>query len=397
MRTGAMQPGPRFSVKPFLNRSGSTSFRVTGIALDGGRVRRNYADEAAALAKAAELEGRAIRTVNARSPRLVQTRLTDAELLATEATALALPPGQSLEHVLEAGRRALLNSPVVQPVAPLVDTFLAAVKGEVSGRWHADLKHRIGLFTAAHPKLTTDQFTRGLVRTWVDELNEQGYSANTRSNMRSAVRRFGAWLVEKGIVKENPAGEIRIGKATERNESPPTILTPDQADAVCAVIKGPARPLLGWVALCLDCGLRPEMEAPHAKWTEVFFDRAVVQVMGLKRGGKVREVEIPARALEWLKEAKAAGDEQPAFCHRYWRKVLVRAVNAWLAEHRPGSAPLVWDEDILRHTYASAHAALGVSIRDLADSMGNSKETIQTHYRHLIAPEVARRILGLVA
>jgi integrase len=388
-----MQSGPRFSVKPFLNRSGSTSYRVTGIGLDGSRIRINFTNEAEATAKASELEGKAIRTVNARSPRLVQTRLTDAELLATEATALALAPGQSLAQVLEAGRRALVNSPVVQEVAPLVTTFLAAVKDEVSPRWHADLNHRIGLFTAAHPKLTTDLFTRGLVRVWVDALTQQGYSANTRSNMRSAVRRFGAWLVERGILKENPAAEIRIGKATQRNESPPTILTPDQADAVAAVIHGPARPLLGWVALCLDCGLRPEMEAPKVRWSEVMLDRAVVQVMGLKRGGSVREVPLPPRAVAWLKEAKAAGDEQPAFYHRYWRGVLVRAVNTWLAEHRPQAKLLVWDEDILRHTYASCHAAMGVPIAQLADRMGNSKETIQTHYRHVISPETARQIL----
>jgi len=390
-----MQAAPRFTVKPFTNRSGTQSWRVEGITLGGDRVRKNFASEEEAFAKAAELEGAAVRTKNARHPRLVQTRLTDAELLAVESAVLGLPAGHTLDHVLEAGRRALENSPVVQAVEPLSVQFLQAVKDEVSPRWYSDLDHRLDVFLRAHPKLTTDRFTRGLVRSWVDALAAQEYSPNTRSNMRSAVRRFGAWLVEKGVLKENPAGEIRIGKAEVRNEAPPTILTPDHADAIVALLHGPARPLLGWVALTLDCGLRPEMEAPHVLWSEVFLERAVVQVVGMKRGRKVREVPIPPRALAWLQEAKAAGDEKPAFYHRYWRKVLVRSVNAWLQEHRPQAGEFAWDEDILRHTYASCHAALGVPIAELADRMGNTKETIQAHYRHLIAPETARRILGL--
>lgn len=390
-----MQPAPRFSVKPFLNRSGTQSWRVSGVDLSGRRLRLNFADEQAALAKAAELEGNAARTQSARVPRLVQTRLTEAELLAAESAVLALPAGQMFEHLLAAGRRALENSPVVRPVAELKTEFLAAVKDEVSVRWYGDLEHRIDIFLRAHPKLTTDRFTRGLVRSWVDSMTAAGHAPNTRSNYRAAVRRFGAWLVEKGVLKENPGGEIRIAKADTRNEKPPTILTPDQADAVAAVIRGPVRPLLGWVALTLEAGLRPEMEAPKVLWSEVDFPRAVVQVMGLKRGSKVREVPLSRRAIAWLGQAKDAGDERPAFYHRYWRRVLVRAVNAWLAEHRPSAARLEWDEDIMRHTYASCQAALGVPIETLAQRMGNTRETIQAHYRHLISPDTAERILGL--
>ena len=388
-----MPPAARFTVKPFTNpRSQTTSYRVEGVDLDGTRIRTNRATEEEALALAADYEAKAARAQNARQPRLVQTRLTDAELLVAESTVLGLAPGRSFESLIEAGKRALEHSPAPQPVAALGVEWLRVMKSQVSARWYTDLDHRLGLFLAAHPGLSSDQFTRALVRRWIDGMK---HAAQTKSNYRGAVRRFGSWLVERGILKENPAAELRISKAVQINETPPTVLTPDQAAAIEALIEGPVRPLLGWMALSLDAGLRPEMEAVNVVWPEVNFERAVVLASGKKRGLRLREVPLSARALRWLRIAKAAGDERPAFYHRYWRTVLVRAVNKWLAEHRPGAAPLVWDEDILRHTYASCQAALGMPIGQLADLMGNSKETIQKHYRHPIGAAAARSILGL--
>src|SRR5688572_30353988 len=69
----------RFRIQPFVNASGTQSYRVAGTKLNGERIRENYADAKAAQARQIELEGE----YHSRGPTetlLRATRLSDTQV-----------------------------------------------------------------------------------------------------------------------------------------------------------------------------------------------------------------------------------------------------------------------------------------------------------------------------
>jgi integrase len=162
----------------------------------------------------------------------------------------------------------------------------------------------------------------------------------------------------------------------------PTILSPLQAEALLRACESAlCRRLLGWMAVCLFAGLRPEGEAPRITWAEVNFRTRELSVMGRKRGAKPRIIKLQPTALEWLNVVKADLMPQPAFFLRHLRRKAVEIANEWLANSYPKEAAIVWDEDITRHSFAS-YRSPHIPVHELAAEMGNSPAMIYGHYRH---------------
>jgi integrase len=161
------------------------------------------------------------------------------------------------------------------------------------------------------------------------------------------------------------------------------VFTAAQAEAWMRACCSPEyRRLKGWAILCLFCGLRPSSEAINLTWDEIDLESGEISVMGTKRGAKPRHVKLTKTALAWLKFAKEDGEATPGFFNKYQRRMAVVKANEWLAEHHLKEKPLVWDEDIQRHTYASYRSSDGVPLYALADEMGTSTRTIYAHYRN---------------
>lgn len=368
-----------FSVAAFPNKSGSNSFRVTG-SWAGERIRKNFADHAEAVALCNAKNAAALASQTASETRLVQTRLTDPELRAAENAREQSRGRWELREIVAAGVAALESTPQVQPLAPLAVEWIDLMESQVSRRWHRDLRARVSAFVNRNPTLSTASFTRAAIRADLDGLD---VAPQTKANHRNALHRFAGWLVERGFCRVNPAAGIRIAKsrlAAGAELQMPAVLSPEQAAAFMRAMQlAECRRLLGWAALCLFAGLRPESEAPRAAWAEIDLSAEQMHVLGRKRGAKPRTFRLPATACAWLRLARA---DRMAIPGTYLVKVRRRAVelaNEFLREE--GGEPLVWSGDVLRHSFASYRAGAGVALPALADEMGTSPRVIYAHYR----------------
>jgi hypothetical protein len=88
-------------------------------------------------------------------------------------------------------------------------------------------------------------------------------------------------------------------------------------------------------------------------------------------------VKLTPSAVAWLKTVKADKESAPGFYTRAAFRASIAAANELLST----DSQIVWDEDILRHSFASYTAANGTPIHELAEQMGNSPSTIYAHYR----------------
>lgn len=371
-----------FSITEFTNRTGTISFRVQGY-WEGRRIRKNFSDRTAAEVYCNDKNAGCVVPAAPSSWRVVQTTLTEAEVREVEACVTQLAGGRSLRDVLRLGIAAAKSERDALPVGTLAEQWLEMIELEVSARWGSDLRHRVRSFVRAHPGLTTDRFDRAAVRAWLDAMP---HAPQTKANFRNALHRFGGWLVERGFVAENPAGEIRITRqvtgAQFSDRALPAILSPLQAEALLRACElGACRRLLGWVASCLFVGLRPDSEAPRATWSEVNLETGEWSVLGRKRGARVRVIPLTPTALAWLDVVKADKLERPALYSRRTKERAIELANGWLAENYPEEPRIAWSSDVTRHTFAS-YRSPQVPIHDLARDLGNSPATIYAHYRH---------------
>lgn len=376
-----------FSVVTFANKSGATSFRVTG-SWAGERIRKNFRHHADAIALCNAKNAAALAATAAAEVRLIQTRLTDHELRTAESAREQSRGRWTLREIVTAGLATLEAAPIVQPLAPLAVEWLDLMEAQVSQQWHRDLRARVSAFVNRNGSLTTGTFTRAAIRADLDALD---VAPQTKANHRNALHRFAGWLVERGFYRENPAAGIRIAKSRLAEGAAlamPAVLTPEQAAALMwAMQLAECRRLLGWAALCLFAGLRPESEAPRAAWAEIDLETGQMHVLGRKRGAKPRTFRLQPTALAWLRLAKL---DRMAIPGTYLVKVRRRAVelaNERLSEQGGGGGPIVWEEDILRHSFASYRAGAGVTLPALADEMGTSPRVIYAHYRNPRTPE----------
>lgn len=379
-----------YSVSEYVNpRTKSISYRVQG-SWQGKRLRVNKSTAAAAQAVCDFENAKTLRAAAATPPpRLVQTRLADDDLLALEATLAKAAARWGAAEILDAGLHALKAQPADVKLEPLVRAWLLRMKPDLGERWHKEIEKRTEyFFRGDNAELTARQFTPALFAGWLSRLTCGG---QTKANYRNAISRWSADLKIEGVLAVNPCAGLRISRKSDRSQAP-SVLTPTQAEALVAVHVAFAdlAPQLGWVVECLFVGLRPQNEAPRALAKEIDLEAGEQLVMGSKRGVKPRRVTLHATAVEWLRLVKAAKRPHLAPYARHLRQRAVLRANEWLAQHAPKEKPIVWDEDILRHTFASMQAASGMDIARLAEMMGTSTRMIYAHYRHVRPAAEAR-------
>jgi len=379
-----------YSIVEYHNpRTGSVSWRVQG-SWRGKRVRQNLASESSARAVCDLKNAEALREqATLPPPRLVPTRLEEGELMAVEAAVQKAAKRWSLPQILDAGLEALTKAPKDEPLEPLFRAWLKRMEHDLGARWLAEIQHRGDFFFRANPKMTTTAFTPQFFARWISGLSCKGQS---RANYRNALSRFAGDMVAEGVLPINPCKGLRIARRRDKGEAP-SILTPRQAAAFMYVhLHFPElRPELGWAVECLFAGLRPQNEAPRAIWKEIDLARGTQSVHGSKRGVKPRILELHPTAREWLQVVKEERRPLLAPYTRHLRQLAVKRANEWLAVDSPAEAPIAWDEDILRHTYASMRAASGIPMDQLAAEMGTSTKMIYSHYRHVRPAAVAKQ------
>lgn len=199
------------------------------------------------------------------------------------------------------------------------------------------------------------------------------------------------WAVREGLAMGNPAGDIELPKVvTEREVS---VLSPVECGRllrVCAFERGPvwcpARlswegdafrfdKLLGYLAVSLFCGVRPEEVRRSTRRDLDLLNGTFVVGAAVDKNARRRVVELAPAAREWLGLWVERHPREMNFKPKNWRKKwekLRRAAGLW-----------PWPADVNRHTFATMHFAAHQNLALLKSQLGHheNEATLHRHYR----------------
>jgi integrase/recombinase XerC len=236
---------------------------------------------------------------------------------------------------------------------------------------------------------------RTLLRRYLAWLVERGYARRSVARKASALRSMLRWAVRRALVATNPADEL----ATPRRErSLPRPLNPTDVVALCELPPGndPAglrdRAVL---ELLYGSGLRVS-ELCALEVGDVEVGAATLRVVG--KGRKQREVPIGApseRALAaYLAEARAAllegaaspdrGSSTPAlFVNARGGRLGPRSVRALVAKYSAEAIGRSVSPHSLRHSFATHLLDGGADLRSVQELLGHESLGTTQIYTHV--------------
>jgi integrase len=195
------------------------------------------------------------------------------------------------------------------------------------------------------------------------------------------VRTLFAFAVKRKYIRENTALAVDLPKV---EETPPGIVSPDQARAILDASIDSAPDALPVIVLQLFGGLR-RAEAEELKWNAIGDEFVEVQAH-IAKTRKRRLNTITPQLRAWLDTARAVGGKLPAV--NYADKLKLVLEKAKLSQE--------WDQNALRHSFASYHLAKHKNENETAALMGNSPQMVFQHYRELVRPDAAEKFFAIL-
>jgi integrase len=296
-------------------------------------------------------------------------------------------------HELEMGRLS---------VAEMVDRwwrdyarFRLARKtlGPYSTIWNTHLASRIG-------HLQVRQITPLVVGKLRNDLEEDGVGKPTIRKGLGMLQAVWRQAIEWGEARDNPFRVVKKPTAPRQITIVPfTVEQVEEMRVYAAEHFGAVDATL--VSVLAYLGPRPEdalaMEYRHIGQGTVLFEQKNVDgtvVPGEKRGAKARNVDLLSAVRQDLLELRAQEGRPPdgalVFSRADGESWREHDYRNWRRRHFKPMARHVGMPDArpydLRHTYASLRLAeQRLSLRELADQMGNSLATLASTYAHLVA------------
>jgi integrase len=284
----------------------------------------------------------------------------------------------------------------------------AEVRSPITKRVHADHAGRI---IAAIGKVRLVSLTPGQVEQFLRKMADDGYAAktirDTRSLLANAIRR----AERDGLVGRNVARLADLPGGTRKQSKAMTLAQIGQL-----LGSGLDAWWRAYVSAGIMCGLRPG-ELLGLRWRDVDFDGRVIQVrhaladgengpeLGeLKNEHSKRTMVLPAAAAAALRALRTQqaegrlrlgahyGDRDLVFCREDGSPGRRQAVYKQFQRRcRAAGIGGDWHPHELRHTHVSVLSDHGVSIEDIADSVGHVNSVVTaTVYRHQISDTVVR-------
>jgi integrase len=386
-------PRNRFRVVEYTNkRTGSKSWRVTGIKRDGSRVRENHVEARDAQLRQVELEGEFL--ARQTDTTLRATRLTDTQIHISELALAKLSDDADLlravDYWLKHGKQHAVAESV--KVDEAVKKFTQWLDGEGDGTGNgrctlrelsrSGLRRRVEIFRDSIGNLNVNDVTPDIVENFLEKLRSRQVnpiSAITCDNYRRDISRFFSWCIERPRrwTVTNPCKEIRVAR---EEKAPPAILTVEQCEALLR--EASKKRLAPYVAVCLFGGLRP-FETSRLTWEAVNLDDREIRLEGNQtKTGRPRVVAICETLHAWLKAYKGQ-----QFFPSGWHKQF-RAVKA-------AAKITEWPVDVMRHTAISHYFRKTGSYGQTAEQFGNSEAIIKNHYQGRVSSEDTKEFYAL--
>jgi len=230
--------------------------------------------------------------------------------------------------------------------------------------------------------------TRRDVVDFLGHLLKYGYHHASAARKLSSVKSFFKFLYRQGLIRINPALDIKTPKLPKRL---PKFLTQAQVQEVLDKFSLSKRDK-AILELLYSCGLRAS-ELVGLNINDIDFFNEEIKVMG--KGGKERIVpfgEKAKRALkEYLEEVKEKGSKAVFLNKRGERlstRSLQRIVNRILSALADASGI---NPHIFRHSFATHLLERGCDLRAVQELLGHSSLATTQFYAHL-TPERLKEI-----
>src|ERR1035441_3078632 len=192
-----VQRRERFWIVPFLNKTGTQSWRVTGSNRAGKQIRENFADLKAAQCRQVELTTEWLG--HQTETQIRATKLTDAQLHIAESAFLRLDADEEMllavDYWLRHGKQnAVAESPRLDEAVEKFKAWLEGAKDEngngvctLRQLTRNGLRNRISTFRRSIGNLRVNDITTEIVEGFLGKL---GVSPATRDGYRRNVSRF---------------------------------------------------------------------------------------------------------------------------------------------------------------------------------------------------------------
>jgi integrase len=222
----------------------------------------------------------------------------------------------------------------------------------------------------AFPDRTLSDLKTTELDAWLGSL---AHGAKTKNYIRCLLRTCGHWAEGHGYLIKNTSPFPAMVRYKETKGSVP-IFTPAQIASLLTKAHASLRPFL---ALGAFAGLR-SAELQRLDWSEINLERNFVTVAASKSKTQQRRVVPISENLKlWLLPARQLSG---AVCrHRRPQMAAARLCEGF-----------AWQDNGLRHSFISYRLAILEDTARVALEAGNSPQMIFTHYRELVAPEVAK-------
>jgi integrase len=259
-------------------------------------------------------------------------------------------------------------------ITKLVEEFLAVKRQDnVSTKYIADLKSKLGRFSAVYGDTLACNLTTLELETWIRRLKLGPVSRESYRRNIGVMLEFGR---RRGYLRVNPAADIKM---SHRPEGEVSILT---ADELRNLLSKCAPEIVPYVAICAFAGLRPS-EAANLDWSDIHIDTMLIEVKARhSKTRRYRLVPIQPNLNEWLTRFRGNRGNIG-----YSRRKFREAYTAVGIEE--------WKLDVLRHSYGTYRLPILKSSDALALEMGNSPAVIFRHYRRPVTEENAREYFSI--
>ncbi len=296
----------------------------------------------------------------------------------------------AVKHLRPEGRTKTVRQAVEELVASKAQRF---ERGDLRERSYRDFRHRTGKFADAFEGRIASEVSGQEIKEWLNALD---VGSRSNKNYLAVVGEVFKFATQKHYVAFSPLDDLTdidrkelCGGGAEAKE--PSILTPAEAERLLnAALEHPELGLLGAVTLALFCGLRTE-EIKRLEWANVRLTESPALVtIGAKIAKKrrIRHVEIPANAVQWLSlVADRTGqvtrndhfnDFQKRFRH-------LQRFAGFGEKDAKGEWHSTWENNAMRHSFGSYHYALHGNPLETSRLLGHkaSDQVLFDHYRAL--------------
>ncbi len=278
------------------------------------------------------------------------------------------------------------------------------LRGDLRKSSYGDFRQRGAKLCEAFGNEAINELVKDDFKEWLIGL---GGSPRTTKNYLSVASEIMKHAFQSGYVVESPLDKLSMVERKDLigngDAKEPSILAIDEAKRILdAAWRNEDLTLLPAVTLGLFCGIRTE-ELKRLEWENVKLTDSipVVTISGaIAKKRRIRHVEIPENALEWLslcenRKGRITYSEINDDYQKRFRQLL--KATGFLKKDERGVWRSQWDTNSMRHSFGSYHFALHGNSLETSRLLGHraSDQVLFDHYRALATKDQAARYFAI--